>query len=169
MGMDFEENPFIMGVFQNLTCLSIRVFFSNLQNTHTGKEHPSPTSLEAGVPGVGHTLWLSFTMYNGGVRGGTMGVVHAPSYMCEMGAVRAPSKGPAAHCNAVHPRWDVLMPLRCNKIACNGLQRIFQYVGNFAPNFGISQLLIYKLSNGLQYSDGHSIGFPVICDPKLSI
>ena len=31
------------------------------------------------------------------------------------------SKGPATRCDAGHPRWDVLKPLRCIKVTCNAL------------------------------------------------
>ena len=64
---------------------------------------------------------------------------------------------------------DGTLHLRCTKIACDGLRCIFQHVGNFAPDFGISQPLTVRFSIGLQYSDGHSIGFPVIYDSKLPI
>ena len=77
--------------------------------------------------------------------------------------------GPATRCDAVLPRWDVPIHLRCPKIACDGRRCIFQHVGNFAPDFGISQPLIVRFSIGLQYSDGHSIGFPVIYDSKLPV
>ena len=40
---------------------------------------------------------------------------------------------------------------------------------NFALDFGISQLLIVRSSNGLQHSDGNSKGFLVVCDPRLSV
>ena len=45
------------------------------------------------------------------------------------------------------------------------MQHVFKHVCNFTPDFGIAQLLTVQFSNGLQQS-GHSIGFPVICDPK---
>ena len=77
--------------------------------------------------------------------------------------------GPATRCDAALPRWDIPIHLRCTKIACDGLLCIFQHVGNFAPDFGISQPLIVRFTIGLDYSDGHSIGFPVIYDSKLPI
>ena len=77
--------------------------------------------------------------------------------------------GPATRCDVVHPRWDVPTPRRCSKIPCDGLRCIFQHVGNFVPEFGISQLIIIQFPNDLQHSDGHSIGFPVMCDSKLSV
>ena len=64
-------------------------------------------------------------------------------------------KGPATRCDAAHLRWDVLKPPRCIKIACDALQCIFQHVGNFSPDFGISQLYIVRFSNGFQQNDGH--------------
>ena len=72
--------------------------------------------------------------------------------------------GPATRCDAAHLRWEVLKPLRCSKIASDGLRSIFQHVGNFAPDFGIPQLFIVRFSNGLQHYDGHSISFHVICE-----
>ena len=54
-----------------------------------------------------------------------------------------------------------------NRMRC--LRCIFQHVDNFAPDFGISQPLIVRFSIDLQYSNGHSIGFPVIHDSKLPI
>ena len=77
--------------------------------------------------------------------------------------------GPATSCNAAHPRWDILIHLRCCKITCDGLRCIFQHVGNFAPDFRISQLNIVRFSNGLQHSDGYLTDFPVVCDLKLSV
>ena len=47
--------------------------------------------------------------------------------------------GPAPRCDATHSRQNVLKPLRCMKIACDALRCIFQHVGNFAPDGGISQ------------------------------
>ena len=52
------------------------------------------------------------------------------------------SLGPATRCNAIHPQRKVLKPLRCIKIACDALRCIFQQVGHFSPDFGISQLHI---------------------------
>ena len=69
---------------------------------------------------------------------------------------------PATRCDAVHSRWDVLK-LRYIKIACDVPRCIFQHVGNFAPDFGISQPLIIRFSNGLQHCDGFNISFHVIC------
>ena len=51
----------------------------------------------------------------------------------------------------------------------NECRGIFQHFGNFAPDFGISQLLIVPFSNGLQHSGSHAICFPVVCDPEISI
>ena len=76
--------------------------------------------------------------------------------------------GPATHCDAAHLGWDVLKPPRCNKTACDGLRCIFQHVGNSGPDFVLSQLFIVRFSNGLQHSDGHARGFPVIDDMQLS-
>ena len=55
--------------------------------------------------------------------------------------------GPATPCDTVHLRWDVIMPLRCIKIASDALQCIFQHVGSLAPDFGISQLIIIRFSS----------------------
>ena len=52
-----------------------------------------------------------------------------------------------------------LMPLRCSKIACDALRCIFQHVGNFAPDSGISQLCIILFSNGFYHNDGNLIVF----------
>ena len=67
--------------------------------------------------------------------------------------------GPATCCDATHPRWNVLKPLRCIKIACDALRWVFQHVGISAPDFGISLLFIVLFSNGLDHCDGHLIGF----------
>ena len=71
-------------------------------------------------------------------------------------------------CDVVHLRWDVPKPLRYIKITCDVLRCIFQHVGISAPDFGISKLFIIRFSNGLQYCDGDSIPFHVICNSKLS-
>ena len=47
---------------------------------------------------------------------------------------------------------------------CDVLQCIFQHIGIFAPDFGISQPFIIRFSNGLQHYDGDSIRFHVICE-----
>ena len=78
------------------------------------------------------------------------------------------SIGPATRCDATHSRWDVPKLLRYIKITCDVLRCIFQHVGIYAPDFGISQLFIIRFSNGLQYCDKDSIPFHVICDSKLS-
>ena len=57
--------------------------------------------------------------------------------------------GPATRCDDAHLRWDVLKHLRCIKITCDVLRCIFQHVGNFSPDFGISLLFIVRFSNGL--------------------
>ena len=67
--------------------------------------------------------------------------------------------GPVTRCDATHPRQNVLKTLRCIKIACDGLQWVFQHVGISAPDFGISLLFIVRFSNGLDHCDGHLIGF----------
>ena len=71
-------------------------------------------------------------------------------------------KGPATRCDAVYPRCDVPMYLRCIKITCDALQCIFQYVGNFAHDFGISQLFTVRFSNGFYHNDRHLMGFHLI-------
>ena len=48
------------------------------------------------------------------------------------------------------------------KIAYDAVQCIFQHVGNFNPDGGISQLIIVRLSNEFQYYDGHFTGFHLI-------
>ena len=77
--------------------------------------------------------------------------------------------GPATRCDAAYLRWGVLKPLRCIKISCDALRCIFQHVGNFSPDFGISQLPIVRFSNGFQQNDGHLIHFHVICDRSFSV
>ena len=77
--------------------------------------------------------------------------------------------GPATRCDAVNPRWDVPMHLRCRKIACDALRWRFQHVGNFAPDFGITQLYIVRFSNRFQQNDGHLIYFHVICNRNFSV
>ena len=79
------------------------------------------------------------------------------------------SIGPATRCDATHPRWNVLKPLRCIKIACDVLRCIFQHVGNLSPDFGISQLYIVRFSNGFQQNDGHLMYFHVICNGNFSV
>ena len=76
--------------------------------------------------------------------------------------------GPATHCDAILPQWEVLMSLRCIKIACDDLRCIFQHVGNLALDFGISQLHVIRFSNGFQHHDGVLMVFHVICEFKLS-
>ena len=78
-------------------------------------------------------------------------------------------KGPATRCDAAHLRWGVPKLLRCRKIACDGLRCIFQHVGNFAPDFGISQLFSVQFLNGFQQNDGHLRHYHVICDVNFSI
>ena len=73
------------------------------------------------------------------------------------------SIGPATRCDATHPQQNVLKPLRCIKIACDALRWIFQHVGSFAPDGGISQLITVRFSNGFQYNDGHFMNFDLIC------
>ena len=51
------------------------------------------------------------------------------------------------------------MPLRCIKIDALGCK--FQHVQYFAPDFEISRLSIFQLSNGFQHNDGISIIFHV--------
>ena len=85
-----------------------------------------------------------------------------------MYSIISDSIGPATRCDAAHLRWGVPKPLRCRKIARDTLRCKFQHVGNFAPDFGISQLFIIRFSNGLQYCDEDSILFHVIRDSKLS-
>ena len=68
-------------------------------------------------------------------------------------------KGPATRCDATHPRWNVLKPMRCIKIACDALQWVFQRVGISAPDFEISLLFIVRFPNGLDHCNGHLIGF----------
>ena len=83
-------------------------------------------------------------------------------------ATRCDAKRPTTRCEAAHLRVDVLKPLRYIKITCDELRCIFQHVGISAPDFGISQLFIIRLSNGLQYCDEDAMPFHVICDSKLS-
>ena len=71
------------------------------------------------------------------------------------------------YCDAEHLRWDVLRPLCCINIACDELRCIFQHVGNFTPDFGISQLFIVRLSNGLHLCDDHLISFHKMYGPKF--
>ena len=68
---------------------------------------------------------------------------------------RLGSIGPATRCDATHPRWNVLKPLRCIEITCDALRWVFQHVGISAPDFGISLLFIVRCSNGLDHCDGH--------------
>ena len=48
------------------------------------------------------------------------------------------------------------------KIACDALRCIFQHVGNFAPDGGISQLITIRFSKGFQYNDGHFMSLHLI-------
>ena len=77
-------------------------------------------------------------------------------------------KGPATRCDAVHPRWDVPMHLRCSKIACDALRCIFQHVGNFAPDFGIS-VYLYIWSNPFLHNGGNLMSFHLICVSKVYV
>ena len=77
--------------------------------------------------------------------------------------------GPATRCDAAHLRWGVSKLLRCKKNACDVLRCIFQHVGIFAPDFGISQLHILRFSNGFQHHDGVLMLFHLICELKLSV
>ena len=45
--------------------------------------------------------------------------------------------------------------------SCDGLRCIFQHVGNFAPDFGISQLFSVRFPNDFQQNDGNVINFHV--------
>ena len=76
---------------------------------------------------------------------------------------------PDTRCDAAHLRWDVLKDLRCIKITCDVLRCIFQHVGNFSPDFGISLRFIVRFSNGLDHCDGHLIGFHMIHIPTFSV
>ena len=75
--------------------------------------------------------------------------------------------GPATRCDAAHLQWDVLKPLRCIKNAFNVLQCIFQHVGNFTPDFRISQLFIVRFSNSLHLCDDHLISLHMMHGPKF--
>ena len=79
------------------------------------------------------------------------------------------SKGPATRCDATHPRRNVTKTLRCIKIACDALRCIFQHVGSFAPDNGISQLFIVRFSNGFQHDNGHLMSFLMMCDSNFSV
>ena len=46
---------------------------------------------------------------------------------------------------------------------------IFQHVGYFAPDGGISQLITVRFSKGFQYNDGHFTSFHLIYDPTFSV
>ena len=95
-------------------------------------------------------LWMIYAVTTSGV---TTFIVSCEIYFtCDY---HSQCIGPATRCDAAHPRWDILIHLRCCKITCNGLRCIFQHVGNFAPDFGISQLIIVRFSNVLQHSDGY--------------
>ena len=84
------------------------------------------------------------------------------------GAVR--SLGPATRCDTIiHLRWDVLKPMPCIKIACDALRCIFQHVGNFAPDFVISQQIIIRFSNGFYHNAGYLMGFHLICVSKVCV
>ena len=65
--------------------------------------------------------------------------------------VHMSSIGPATRCDTAHLRWDVLKALRCIKIACDVLRCIFQHVGNFSTDFGISQHFIVQFPIGLHH------------------
>ena len=79
------------------------------------------------------------------------------------------SKGPATRCDTGHLRWDVLKPMRCIKIACDALRCIFQHVGNFAPDFEISQPIIIRFSNGFYHNAGDLMSFHVICVSNVCV
>ena len=55
------------------------------------------------------------------------------------------------------------------KIACDVLQCIFQHVGNFTPNFGISQPFIIRFSSGFQHDDKYLISLLVTQMSQLNI
>ena len=44
-------------------------------------------------------------------------------------------KGPATCCDVIHPRWNVLKPLRCIKKACDALRWVFPTCWNFCSRF----------------------------------
>ena len=97
-----------------------------------------------------------------GSKGAGMGRPGDPAY-------RSRSIGPATRCDAAHPRWDVLKHLRCIKIACDVLRCIFQHVGIFAFDFGISQSFIIQFPNGFQHCDGYLINIHVTYESTLSV
>ena len=77
--------------------------------------------------------------------------------------------GPVTRCDAAHLEWNVLKPLRCIKIACDALRCIYHHVGNLAPDFGISQLFLFRFSNGLHHCNDHLISFHMIYGQDLSV
>ena len=79
---------------------------------------------------------------------------HLPKQNCLV-----PSKaiGAATRCDAVYPRWDVPMHLRCSNITCDALWCIFKHVGNFAPD-------IVRFSSDLQHNIWQLVSFYGIWD-----
>ena len=79
------------------------------------------------------------------------------------------SKGPATRCDIAYLRWGVPNLLRCRKIVFDALRCIFQHVGNFAPDFGISQPFIIRFSNVFYHNDGDLMSFHLACVLKVCI
>ena len=55
------------------------------------------------------------------------------------------------------------------RIVCDALRCIFQHVGNFSLDFGISQLYNVQFSNGFQKNDGNVICIHVIHNCNFSV
>ena len=58
---------------------------------------------------------------------------------------------------------------QCRKIACDALRCIFQHVGNFALDFGISQPIIIRFSNGFYHNAGDLMSFYLIRVSKVCV
>ena len=58
-------------------------------------------------------------------------------------------------------------PAMQKKITCDAQRCIFQHVGDLAPDFRISQILVVRFSYDFQYNDGHFITFYLRCESKF--
>ena len=57
----------------------------------------------------------------------------------------------------------------CTKAPAIHQNSIFQHVGSFAPDGGISQLFIVRFWNGFQHDNEHLMSFLMICDSNFSV
>ena len=89
---------------------------------------------------------------------------------CDFGASQQLWNVPSWVCSIAACGW--VYTLRCytptmrrsNAPAMPQNRCIFQHVGNFAPDFGISQACIVRFSNGFLHDNKHLISVLVMCE-----